>query len=60
MSVAGPPAALPPGEERQTRMVLPPLPWDLGDGFFPLARVTVRERGREWLRESGLPNQLPR
>lgn len=52
-------ARLPPGEEHQVRLIIPPLPWDLGDGFFPLARVTVREGGRRWSREGGLPNQLP-
>ena len=61
--VGGPEAAqevrLPASEGRQVRLILPPLPWDLGDGFFPLARVTIREGGRRWPREGGLPNQLP-
>jgi tripeptidyl-peptidase-2 len=55
----GPESRLPAGETRQVRLMIPPLPWDLGDGFFPLARVTVREGGRRWPREGGLPNQLP-
>jgi hypothetical protein len=41
------------------RVVLPPLPWTLGDGFFPLARVTARVGDRSWASETGLPNQLP-
>jgi subtilisin family serine protease len=38
---------------------LPRLPWTLGDGFFPLARVTLRRGDQTWSRESGLPTQLP-
>ena len=47
------------GGSGTVRALLLPLPWTLGDGFFPLARVTARVGGHEWSRESALPNQLP-
>lgn len=47
------------GVSAERTFLLPPLPWPLGDGFFPLSHVTARAGGRLWSRESGLPNQLP-
>jgi hypothetical protein len=52
-------ARVPAGGTGGFRTVLPPLPWTLGDGFFPLARVTTRVGDHEWSRESALPNPLP-
>ena len=56
---AGGAARVPAGGTGGTKTLLPPLPWTLGDGFFPLARVTTRVGDHEWSRQSGLPNQLP-
>jgi hypothetical protein len=45
------------GNELGSQFTLPPLPWKLGDGFFPLARLTATATGagRSWSRETGLP-----
>jgi hypothetical protein len=41
------------------RFRLPPLPWALGDAFFPLGRVTLHAGGDLWEREGRLAPPLP-
>ena len=38
---------------------LPPSPWALGDGFFPLAILAARVGEDTWTREAGLPIPNP-
>ena len=46
---------LPLGDSLASTFRLPPLPWKLGDGFFPLVRFIARSGERHWTRETGLP-----
>jgi len=43
------------GDNLGAQFSLPPSPWPLGDGFFPLVRFTARSGDRLWIRETGLP-----
>jgi hypothetical protein len=52
-------AARLPGSAGGYRFRLPPLPWALGDAFFPLGRVTLHAGGNTWERESRLAPPLP-
>ncbi|MGH7507968.1 MAG: S8 family serine peptidase [Gemmatimonadales bacterium] len=46
---------LAPGETRSAAFPLPPSPWQLGDGFFPLGVLVARAGDHTWTREGGLP-----
>jgi tripeptidyl-peptidase-2 len=42
------------GSTAMARFSLPASPWQLGDGFFPLAVLVARTGDHSWTRESGL------
>jgi hypothetical protein len=44
------------GDELPATFALPPSPWPLPDGFFPLLHLHARSGGRVWSRETGLPD----
>jgi hypothetical protein len=43
-----------PGRNASVVFPLPPSPWPLGDGFFPLGILVARAGGHTWTREGGL------
>ncbi len=51
---AGEPVLL--ADELRETFTLPPSPWPLPDGFFPLIHLRARSGNRVWTRESGLPD----
>jgi hypothetical protein len=48
-----------PGKTATASFSLPPSPWPLGDGFFPLAVLVARVDEHSWTREGGLPLPNP-
>jgi hypothetical protein len=48
-----------PGKSVSRSFPLPPSPWPLGDGFFPLGVLVVRAGEHTWTREAGLPLPNP-
>ena len=48
-----------PGKTSTRKFPLPPLPWPVGDGFFPLGVLVVRDGEHTWTREAGLPLPNP-
>jgi tripeptidyl-peptidase-2 len=48
-----------PGKTATAGFSLPASPWQLGDGFFPLAVLVARTGERSWTREGGLPLPNP-
>lgn len=48
-----------PGQTATAGFALPPSPWPLGDGFFPLGVLVARAGERSWTREGGLPLPNP-
>jgi tripeptidyl-peptidase II len=48
-----------PGKSSTVGFTLPPSPWPLGDGFFPLAVLVARSDEHSWSREGGLPLPNP-
>jgi subtilisin family serine protease len=47
------------GKKASTVFALPPSPWPLGDGFFPLGVLVARAAEHTWTREGGLPLPNP-
>jgi hypothetical protein len=47
------------GKTAARSLSLPPLPWPVGDGFFPLGVLVVRDGEHTWTREAGLPLPNP-
>jgi hypothetical protein len=48
-----------PGKTAARTFPLAPLPWPVGDGFFPLGVLVVRDGEHTWTREAGLPLPNP-
>jgi subtilisin family serine protease len=48
-----------PGKQASRVFLLPPSPWALGDGFFPLGILVARFGEQTWTREAGLPIPNP-
>jgi hypothetical protein len=48
-----------PARNASTVFTLPPSPWPLGAGFFPLGILVVRAAEHTWTREGGLPLSNP-
>lgn len=48
-----------PGERLDRMLVLGPVPWPLGDGFFPVGHLVLDTEGTLWGREVPLPDPLP-
>jgi hypothetical protein len=48
-----------PGRNASVVFPLPPSPWPLGDGFFPLGILVARAAEHTWTRESGLRPSSP-
>jgi len=53
------PVTVAPGRSVSATFPLPPSPWPLGDGFFPLGVLAVRVAAHTWTRERGLPLPNP-
>jgi subtilisin family serine protease len=50
---------VPPGKNASRTFSLPPSPWPLGDGFFPLGILVARAAEHTWTSEQGLPLPNP-
>lgn len=48
-----------PSGKASATFPLPPSPWPLGEGFFPLGILVARAADRTWTREGGLPRPNP-
>ncbi len=53
------PVTVAPGRNASAVFSLPPSPWPLGDGFFPLGVLAARVGEHTWTREGGLPRPDP-
>ncbi len=53
------PVTIAPGRTASVSFSLPPSPWVLGAGFYPLGILAARSGEHTWTREGGLPPASP-